>query len=301
MGMKDNYPLYTTNFWGNSSENNYGFGNSNIQEAISNHSGINQSPLPVLNLNQNPMQPNVPNSVGNNSSIEGLNQNNVWAQQRMRKVENGLLMDSLDTMYGMNRAINGISFGGLDWLGNKLGYDTQMTEYLKLKDERDRNLAQSVGQLAEYGGGALTGGGLANTAQYGYNQFLRMNGRRNLVNQLQRGNNFSDIYMGKIDKDKLRALNNVRRIEGAEPIVSRKATIPKDRVQHIYEERILGDRYTPEDASNTIYDALFNSNSQVQPSRYRTLQKFESPTPNRVIVGKIRNGNNIFVKTGYKK
>ena len=115
MGMKDNYPLYTTNFWGNSSENNYGFGNSNIQEAISNHSGINQTPLPMQNFNQTQMQTTVPNSVGNNSSIEGLNQNNVWAQQRMRKVENGLLMDSLDTMYGMNRAINGISFGGLDF------------------------------------------------------------------------------------------------------------------------------------------------------------------------------------------
>ena len=167
MGIKDNYPIYTTNFWGSTSDNNYGFGNMNIREAIDNHTGINQSPLPVLNLNQNPMQPNVPNSVENNLSIDGVNQSNVWSQQKMRNIENGLLMNGLDTMYGMNRAINGISFGGLDWLGSKLGYDTQMMEYLRLKDEQSRNLTQVVGQLAEYGGTALTGGGLA---KLGYNQ-----------------------------------------------------------------------------------------------------------------------------------
>jgi hypothetical protein len=78
MGIKDNYPIYTTNFWGSTSDNNYGFGNMNIREAIDNHAGINQSPLPVLNLNQNPMQPNVPNSVENNLSIEGLKQYNYY-------------------------------------------------------------------------------------------------------------------------------------------------------------------------------------------------------------------------------
>ena len=107
----------------------------NIREAIDNHTGISQSPLPVLNLNQNPMQPNVPNSVENNLSTDGLNQSNICSQQKMRNIENGLLMTGMDTMYGMNRAINGISFGGLDWLGSKLGYDTQMMEYLRLKDE----------------------------------------------------------------------------------------------------------------------------------------------------------------------
>ena len=53
MGIKGNYPIYTTNFWGSTSDNNYGFGNMNIREAIDNHTGINQSPLPMMNLNQN--------------------------------------------------------------------------------------------------------------------------------------------------------------------------------------------------------------------------------------------------------
>ena len=143
----------------------------NIREAIDNHTGINQSPLPVLNLNQNYSSEVIPNYIGVNTnsdlSTDGVNQANIWSQQKMKNIENGLLMTGLDTMYGMNRAINGISFGGLDWLGSKLGYDTQMMEYLRLKDEQSRDLAQAVGQLAEYGGNALIGGGLA---KLGYNQ-----------------------------------------------------------------------------------------------------------------------------------
>ena len=35
-GITDNYPQYTTNFWGDA-DNNYGFGSSNISSAISSH------------------------------------------------------------------------------------------------------------------------------------------------------------------------------------------------------------------------------------------------------------------------
>ncbi|MBO6281199.1 MAG: hypothetical protein J6N49_01570 [Alphaproteobacteria bacterium] len=42
----DNYPQYTTNFWG-SPDNNYGFGSSNITDAISAHPAMNTSPVPI--------------------------------------------------------------------------------------------------------------------------------------------------------------------------------------------------------------------------------------------------------------
>ena len=35
-GIIENYPQYTTNFWGNSAANNYGFGTSNIADNIAN-------------------------------------------------------------------------------------------------------------------------------------------------------------------------------------------------------------------------------------------------------------------------
>ena len=58
-------------------------------------------------------------------------QQKQFDEQRKRAVENELLMDALDVLYGMNRTINGMGFGSMDWVGQKLGYDTQMNNYLK--------------------------------------------------------------------------------------------------------------------------------------------------------------------------
>ena len=45
-GITENYPQAGTNFWGNP-ENNYGFGSSNISDAISHHPAINTIPMPI--------------------------------------------------------------------------------------------------------------------------------------------------------------------------------------------------------------------------------------------------------------
>ena len=67
----------------------------------------------------------------------------------------------MDTLYGMNRTINGMTFGGLDYLGNKFGFDSKMNGYLNLKDERNQKVAQVAGKVAEIGGGMLSGGAVA--------------------------------------------------------------------------------------------------------------------------------------------
>lgn len=100
-------------------------------------------------------------------SGEQTQQSDPWLEQRRRQAENNLLMNGMDTLYGMNRAVNGMTFGGLDWLGNKIGFDSQMKEYLNLKDPENRNLAQTAGNIAQLGGAMLTGGTLAKT---GYDQ-----------------------------------------------------------------------------------------------------------------------------------
>ena len=41
-GITSNYPQYTTNFWGSSADNNYGFGTSNIGNNIENMQATNQ-------------------------------------------------------------------------------------------------------------------------------------------------------------------------------------------------------------------------------------------------------------------
>ena len=41
-GITENYPQYTTNFWGSSADNNYGFGTSNIGNNIENMQAVSQ-------------------------------------------------------------------------------------------------------------------------------------------------------------------------------------------------------------------------------------------------------------------
>ena len=156
-----NYPQYTTNFWGSSADNNYGFGTSNIENNIENRQ---QTITPVPQMATQPSTPSV------------QQQPDVWADQNKRNAENSLLMSGLDTLYGANRAINGATFGGLDWLGNKLGIDTQMNEYLKLKDAQGQgDIARTTGQLVEYGSGGLSTGAIGKAAyepaQMAYNSY----------------------------------------------------------------------------------------------------------------------------------
>ena len=223
-GITDNYPQYTTNFWGDAG-NNYGFGSSNISQNIQNvtnrfnnsgfNGGMNDYERGINKFEQasaagsfmsgmnsgfggngysgsNNFTDSYGSGNGNNTTDNNRyswssgysntpnNQQNyattnyvgntyatfspqtgIWAQQRRRAVENDMLMNGMDTLYGMNRTLNGMTFGGLDWLGNKLGFDSQMNDYLQLKDAQSRNLAQTAGQIAGYGGNALTGSAVA--------------------------------------------------------------------------------------------------------------------------------------------
>ena len=171
-GITDNYPQYGRNFWGSSPENNYGFGSSNITDNIEtvknrfNTSGAENGYNQFFNYNN---ADNYQNAATETPSSD------VWSQQKLRSAENDLLMDGLDTLYGMNRAVNGMTFGRLDWLGNKLDIDTQMHDYLRLKNSEERDLVQTAGNIAETGGSLLTGGVLAkaglNQANIAYNGY----------------------------------------------------------------------------------------------------------------------------------
>ena len=48
---------------------------------------------------------------------------------------------------------------------NKLGIDTQMNEYLQLKDAQGQgNIARTTGQMVEYGSGGLSAGAIGKAA-----------------------------------------------------------------------------------------------------------------------------------------
>ena len=69
-----------------------------------------------------------------------------------------------DMVYGAGRTINGLSGGGLDYLGEKYGIDTRMNDYLSLKDEEGTgNLARNLGNMTQFGGMGLGVYGLGST------------------------------------------------------------------------------------------------------------------------------------------
>lgn len=163
------------------------------------------------------------NPQGQQSAIE--------AQKNNRKIENDLLMNGLDTMYGMNRTINGMSFGGLDWLGNKFGFDSQMNEYLNLKDEQNRNLTRMAGSAAELGGAALTGKALATT---GYNQANMM------YNGYKIGKNYDKLRENPYQGNAQDVIARMKNHNGEPVVLQRGEAIPGTNGEVIVHGKTLG-------------------------------------------------------------
>ena len=287
-GITQDYPQSGNNFWGNSPDNNFGFGSSQISSNIEN---MQSTPLP--NIGPKPL------------SKEQMYTPPSHAAEVLAA---GIKGFAQGTVTGMESFANGATFGGYNWVDKQLGLGAAK----RREDLEQYANAANVGtafdianKVTEFAGGGLSGyGAVAKgipATHQAYNAYNIYKGGKNLENQLSRGNNFNDIYMGRIDKNKLNEINSIRQELGEPVINSERVIIPKDRVEHIYNRRILQNGYSPKTAANTISDALFNKESNISPSRYSTLQKMESPSANRVVVGKIRNGNDIFVKTGYRK
>ena len=59
-GITQDYPQYGTDFWGDNTDNNYGFGTSDISSAISTHPAINTTPTTLQTQNNNIKQPTMP-------------------------------------------------------------------------------------------------------------------------------------------------------------------------------------------------------------------------------------------------
>ncbi len=70
-----------------------------------------------------------------------------------------------------------------------------------------------------------------------------------LKNQLQRGNNFEDIYMGRIDRNKLNEINDIRQELGEPIIPSEKVKLLKNDVQYIWNRSIQEGGSLPRDVA----------------------------------------------------
>ena len=126
---------------------------------------------------------------------------------------------------------------------------------------------------------------LKDVAQYGYNQFLRQNGRCSLINQLQRGNNFEDIRYSNITDSQMRQLNNIRKNINQPQMQNNRIIIPANVVKKWYEKRIINDGMSPEELANSIDNSIYSPNSVVFNTKYRQNQAIVNSSGNKLDIG----------------
>ena len=144
-GITKNYPQQGTNFWGGS-DNNYGFGSSNIHDNIENREKLLQS-----------------------AKKQGVVQETSWPDKLRNEASKfgkafvkSVTSDLADMGYGAKKALKGSTLGGSDWLFRRLGLDNE-NEYLAQKDAEGTGTAARVsGVISEIGGSLFgVGGGIA--------------------------------------------------------------------------------------------------------------------------------------------
>lgn len=151
--------------------------------------------------------------------------------------------------------------------------------------------------------GGMAGGGLLSGARALKNAFDIKRGGNELQRQLTSGSNFSDIKYGKISNKKLAEINKIRVENGYAPIKKSDVSIPADRVEHLYNGRIVGDNYTPQEVKDVLKGTIHNKKaivSQGNLPQYQEINVLGTQSGKRGVVGAHKDTNNVFVKTAYK-
>ena len=201
---------------------------------------------------------------------------------------------------------NGATFGGAKKFDEKYlnGEISKFDEELEdMADAADvGNIYRGLKNFNEGVGAGLAITGAKNIGGYGLNEAVKYNGRRDLIKQLERGDNFKDINFGKMDKDTLENINKLRE-EGGYNLLNQQTYIPANVVRKLYEKR-LSEGYTPQEVTNIARDLFQKGRADVTESRYGHIQQLIQPKENVSDVGYVaQNPNNgqTVIKSVYKK
>ncbi len=334
----------TVNTFGqNQTEQSYGLGSENQTFGQENNNStqweMNNTPLEqnnnntlsgnlfgnnnLFNQNQsvwNKKQYQTPTPWAKQSTSLGRNQpvpnKPVYENPNPRRYSTGeILWDGVKGIFqgsvsGLESLANDITLGGYDLLDDAYGLGAK---------ERRQNLQQTadnagVGQAFTLANQAtkLVGDGIGlygianipSAARNAYNVYNIYKGTRNLENQLQRGNNFEDIYMGRIDRNKLDEINKIRQELGEPTIPSEKVKLLKNDIQHIWNRRIHEGGSLPKDVAHSVKQSVFSKDSQVFPgnvSRNQVMIKTGEKYPNMSAITKDNAFNGVSIRSAMKK
>lgn len=225
------------------------------------------------------------------------------ALEMAEEAAKGFAKGAMGAMYDV---ANGATLGGAGKLDEK--YFNSAMHHLNNKLEKGaqqadvENVYQGLKRFNEGIGAGLGLFAAKDVGGYGLNEAIRWNGRRNLINQLERGNNFKDINFGKMNKDTLKDINQLRQQDGHEPL-SPQTYIPANVVRKWHEKR-LSEGYTPQDMSNIASDLFQKGSRSVTESKYPHIQQVIKPKEKVSEVGYVsQNPSNrqTIIKSVYKK
>ena len=142
--------------------------------------------------------------------------------------------------------------------------------------------------------GAVKGGG---TLIDIFNRFGSAAGARALRQALERGYFPKDITAGRMSRQRLQEINQIRRGQGFEELTDRRVIWPRAAQRHIYERRVLGNRVSPRKVSEWQRQVFFRPESRAYPTKnYPGVTEMRAPSGKKVIRGfltKDENGRTI--------
>lgn len=103
--------------------------------------------------------------------------------------------------------------------------------------------------------GAIVGGGVGAGVGHVVNRQVIKRGKNELARQLKT-KEYADIEMGRISRQALMEVNDIRLKEGVEMARDNTLWIPKDRVEHIYERRVRDGKMHPDHIAGVVSDLV---------------------------------------------
>lgn len=213
-----------------------------------------------------------------------------------------ITQDYLDLAYGANRTLNGLSWGGLDYLGRRTGFDAPMTEYLNLLPTEEREKRERLGDMVQLAGAGLSLSPLYKGIDFSLSAYLNYLGNKKLLEQLNRGIDFENISFGRLNPNSLKQINELRKGLNQTKL-NRNLQIPANVVKKFHDKR-LKEKYSPEKLTD-MADTLFHKDGNfISESNHPHIQEISRPKTRIKDVGYISqnpsNGQTV-VKSIYRK
>ena len=219
-------------------------------------------------------------ALDNNSRIQPMTERQkeeaeALARQIRPEMPNMFTDDIADMIYGAGRIINGMSGGGLDYLGERYGIDTRMNDYLSLKDEEGiGNLARNLGNMTQFGGMGLGMYGLGSTG---------INIMRPYYNSWQIGRAYDRLKQNPFQGSGKDVITRMKNHNGETVILQRGEAIPGENGQVIAAGKPLLREYGTKrnyGLNKAIYKHDVPRNETTQIPRYIKKQPVEI-SPNK--------------------